>query len=132
MNWILNLYRVPQKKCHPICVQSSTLVYSQIQQGIYIDVLAIGLVVICTKDGWYNFINKKLKQFSWVMIFVAEDMNINRNLRNSNSELKSHNFDDQYRTKYNIYSSNFFCEVSYISWLLKNIIGFNIAYILWK
>ena len=64
------------------------------------------------------------------MIFLAEDMNINRNLRTSNSELKSHNFDDQYRTKYNIYSSNIFCEVSYISWLLKNIIGFNIAYIL--
>ena len=64
---------MPQKKCHPICVQSSTSVYSQIQQGIYIDVLAIGVVVICTKDGWYNFINEKVKA-----IFVSDDFSSRR------------------------------------------------------
>ena len=61
------------KKCLPKCVQSFISVYRQLIQEIHIGVLAIGLGVICTKDGWYNFINEKVKA-----IFVSDDFSSRR------------------------------------------------------
>ena len=73
------LYRVPPKKCPTTCVHSLVSVTYQLLQKNQFDVQPQGLVVVHAKDGWYNFINKKVTAISVRHDFLEECMNYSRN-----------------------------------------------------
>ena len=58
----------PPNKGHPISVRYFISVYNDLLQKMYIDNLALGLGVICAKDGGYSIINEKVR-----VIFVRHD-----------------------------------------------------------
>ena len=82
------------KKGYPTSLRYLISVYNELLQKTYSDVLDIGLMWSVRKMGDIASWTKKLKQFLWYMIFISQYMNITRNCRKSNSDLKLHSFDD--------------------------------------
>ena len=93
-------------------------------QNALVELLSYLLMWSVQKMGDITLKTKKLWRFSWVMINVWISI---ESAAEVNSDLRSRNFDDQYRKNYMLQHPEIFSVQFHMSWLSKTTLRFNLA-----